>query len=197
MTARVLIGKMRNKLNDEASEWWSDDELLDDINTALSAVAVKLVQWQNTYEFTTLSGSAAYALPNDFMSPEWCEVGGVPTDILSKEKAYGYTGNAVICVFDGTEIILMPTPESTETVIVGYKGYKVYDFDDEIELNAVLTDALKMYALSLAYQKQPSEDALKKSGYFLKLYKDRVADVSKIASERVGTQRIRSTYQKV
>lgn len=193
-----MIVKLRSRLRDEAKEGWSDDELLDTVNLALSAISHDFMIWKRRWNTLTSSGVDTYSIPEDFMAPISLMVGGVIVPIKGIEYSLQDSSDAACAFIDINSLILYPMPTDEVEVILNY--HAVFQSDT---VNSVLkigiehVDTVMYYALSQALQKEASEDSLAKSKYYLSLYKDRIKVVAKITHQRRNTSGITSRFQRL
>lgn len=195
-----MIAKLRSRLRDELKEGWSDDELLDTVNLALSAIAHDFMIWKGRWNTLTSSGVDTYSIPEDFMAPISLIVNGVPTPIKGTEYALRDSSSNDACAFiDINSLILYPMPSVDDIpVILNYHGIQqCSDINSVLKIGLEHADTVMYYSLSQALQKEANEDSLAKSKHYLSLYKDRVKAVSKINHQRKNTSGITSRYQKV
>jgi hypothetical protein len=199
MTASELIAKVRSRLRDEAKEGWSDDELLDNLNMALSAMAHDLMLWKKRWETIASPGVDTYSIPEDFMAPISLLIGGVPIPIKGIEWALSNNSDQACGFIDFTSLILHPMPLGNENIILNYHAlFQCYTLMDAVNIGIEHLDTAMFYTMSQSLQKEPSEDAITKSKYYLDLYKNRIASVSKITHQRRNASgSTTSHYQRV
>jgi hypothetical protein len=198
MKASEMIVKLRSRLRDEAKEGWSDLELLDTVNLALSAISHDFMIWKKRWSTLTSSGVDTYSIPEDFMAPISLMVGGVIVPIKGVEYALQDGTDSTCAFIDINSLILYPLPMSEVNVILNYHAVFQSDTVDSIlKIGIEHVDTVMYYALSQALQKEASEDSLAKSKYYLSLYKDRIKVVAKITHQRRNTSGITSRFQKV
>lgn len=198
MRVDELIAKMRPRLRDEDAQWWSNDELHDNINIALAAIAHKLMPWKGRWNFITSSGVDTYSIPEDFMSPISLIVDGAMIPIKGAEYALSTSSEEACGFIDNDALILYPAPSGAMEVALNYHGInQTVTIADEIKLAPELIDTVMVYALSLSLQKQATEESLEQSKYYLNLYTSRCGDVVKVAHARRNSPRARSTYQRI
>ncbi|MDD2267473.1 hypothetical protein [Sulfuricurvum sp.] len=198
MNAAVLIGMMRSRLRDEAKEGWSDQELIDSINFALSAIAHRLLPWKSRYTFTAQIGIDTYPLPVDFMAPIALIYDGVMIPVKGNQWALSNDGNDQIAFLNGTALILTQVPDQEVEVSLNYHALiQIADISDELYIFPEIVDTVLFYALSLAIQKEPHEQSLAQSKYYMSLYESRCKDVSAVEAKRRSGITLKSTYQKV
>jgi len=199
MLASELIAKMRSRLRDETSEYWSDPELIDSINFALSAMAHRLMPWKGRYQFSIIDGIDTYALPVDYLAPISVVHDDGVYPILGTMQALHSSESGDPSVFiDNDAIIISPIPDVGTIVYVNYHALlQIDDAADTINISTAFIDTVLSYALSLALQKQSSEESLAQSKYYLQLYETRCADIAHVAHMRRNSTSIISRYQKV
>lgn len=198
MRANELIMEMRYRLRDEAKEGWSDEELLSSINLSLSAIARKLNLWKSRWVTSTIPYIDTYSIPEDFVSPISLVVGSEMIEIKGIEWALSHSGDTPCAFIDNDALILYPVPQEEIPILFNYKSLRrLNSVGDVVPLGDEYIDTALFYALSLAYQKQSSEESLTQSRYFLNLFKDQVADVRNASSQRQNGRTIKSRHQKV
>jgi len=198
MRGSELVVKMRSRLRDEAAEGWSDDELFDSINFALSAIASKLLPWKGRWSTVTIIGSDTYSIPEDFMAPISLYVDGNAVEIKGIEWAMSHDSSEEAAFIDLDSLILYPTPTSEVSLMLNYHASRTLEsLSDVLHITTEMVDTVLYYALSMALQKQANEESLSQSQYYLKLYHERCSDIAKITSQRRSATRIQSKFQKV
>lgn len=197
MTAADLIEKVRHRLLDTSKEGWSDPELLDNLNMALSAVASDLALWKRRWSTIASFGVDTYSIPEDFMAPISLFVGGKRVEIKATETALRSESNDPAAFIDLNSLIVYPMPKEGEEIALNYHATSRCDtLDDIVKVGYEHIDAVIFYTMSMSLQKDQSEEALPKSKHYLSLYKDRIKSVSKITQARRGGSTT-SRHQKV
>lgn len=197
MTASDVILKVRQRLIDESKEGWSDPELLDNLNMALSAVATDLMLWKRRWNTIASFGVDTYSIPEDFMAPISLYVNETPIEIKAIESALRSESDDPAAFIDLNSLILYPMPKDGDSIILNYHATSRCDkLEDVVKIGYEHLDAVIFYTMSMSLSKDQSETALPKSKHFLSLYKDRIKGVSKITQARRGG-RISSKHQKV
>ncbi len=197
MLCSKLIGKMRSRLRDEAKEGWSDAELLDSVNFALTAVASKLLPWKGRWVNETLIGVDTYSIPEDFMAPISLFINGKKVEIKGIEWSMSNEGPDTAAFIDMDSLIIYPMPIQAQQIVFNYHAKRlVTNINDALHISTEMEDTVLYYALSLAHQKQANEESLTQSRFYLNLYRERCGDISKITSQRRSSRTAKSTYQR-
>jgi hypothetical protein len=197
MLCSELIGKMRSRLRDEAKEGWSDAELLDSVNFALTAVASKLLPWKGRWVNETLIGVDTYSIPEDFMAPISLFINGKKVEIKGIEWSMSNEGPDTAAFIDMDSLIIYPMPTQAQQIVFNYHAKRlVTNINDALHISTEMEDTVLYYALSLAHQKQANEESLTQSRFYLNLYRERCGDISKITSQRRSSRTAKSTYQR-
>lgn len=198
MLARELIAKIRLRLRDEAKEGWSDDELIDMMNLSFSAIAHDFMLWKSRCVIVASSGVDTYSIPEDFMAPISLIVAGDMIPIYGIEQALRNQSEEVCGFIHANTLILNPEPAVGTEIILNYHSlYQCCSMDTKLQIGTEYMDTLIYYTMSQALQKEPTENALEKSKYFLQMYKDRVDVVSKISNQRRNSTAIKSSFQRI
>jgi hypothetical protein len=192
-----MITQIRYKLRDEASQQWSDDELLTNINFALSSMARKLRLWKNRFISMTSQGVDTYSIPDDFISPisvivdeKLIPIKGIEFSLSSPELNHP-------CAFiDNDALILFPLPTSEVQFILNYNSNRLLKSNNDVlAVTDEYLDTILFYALSMSYQKQLGPESLNQSKYFLGLYEKQVNELNEIATKRRSSRTIKSNFQ--
>lgn len=199
MTGLELIVDMRFRLRDDAKEGWSDEELKSSINFALSSIAHKLNPWKGVHASETIIGVDTYILPNNFMTPISVMIEGKSIPIKGIEWVMMHEAEVGACAYiNGKMLVIVPAPISATAFHVNYNArVKISDLSEELTIEDEWIDTVLYYALSLALQKEASEQSLDQSRYYLSLYKDRCKEVAKVAHDRRSSRVVQSKFQKV
>lgn len=199
MLASDVIAMIRSRLRDEAKEGWSDEELLSSLNLSLSAIAHRLMPWKARYSASTVIDQDTYMLPDDFMAPLALVYDGIIVEIKGIEWALSNYGSDVTTAFiDNNMMIISPTPRDVIGFDLNYHALiQVSALTDVLRIPTEMVDALLYYTLSLSLQKEPHEQSLAQSKYFLDLFEKRCEDTAKIAMKRHAGSHNKSNFQKV
>lgn len=195
-----MITQIRYKLRDEASQQWSDDELLSNINFALSSMARKLRLWKNRFTSMTSSGVDTYSIPDDFISPISVLLNGVLIPIKGIEFSLSLGDEITTpCAFvDNDALILFPMPNSEVEFTINYNSNRLLkSTGDMLAVTDEYIDTILFYALSMSYQKQLSPESLNQSKYFLSLYEKQVNELNEMATIRRSSRKIKSHFQAI
>lgn len=198
MRAYEMIAQLRKRLRDDDADGWSDDELLENINFSLSAIARKLSLWKNRFSRTTAVGVDTYSIPEDFMSPISMTYDGREIPIKGIEWALSSSSDDECVFIDNNALIIVPIPSSVVEFHLNYQANRlIKNGQDVLAISDEYVDTALYYALSLSYQKPASEESLTQSRYFLNLYKDNINDVKETAQKRRSSRTTKTNYQKV
>lgn len=197
MTASDVILKVRQRLMDESKEGWSDPELLDNLNMALSAVASDLMLWKRRWNTIASFGVDTYSIPEDFMAPISLFINDKAVEIKAIESALRSESDDPAAFIDFNSLILYPMPKVDDKIVLNYQAIsRCEEIEDVVKIGYEHLDAVIFYTMSMSLQKDQSETALPKSKHYLALYKERIRAVSKITQSRRGAN-VTSRHQKV
>lgn len=197
MKASDVIAKVRARLSDDDKKWWSDDELLDNLNMALSAIATDLMLWTRRWDSIASFGVDTYSIPEDFMAPISLIVDDSMIEIKPITAALRSDSDEPAAFIDMNSLILFPMPNGGERIVLNYHASSRCDTIDSImKIASEHVDSVIFYMMGLSLQKSPAEDSLGKSKYYTQLYKDRIRSIVQIATARRGGS-TRSRHQKV
>jgi len=201
----VLLN-IRSRLNDtdDTKYRWSDEELVDAINSSLSKISTALHIYTNTHIEKIVANQNRYKLPFNVVKVLSVDVGGYPATIKSLEwmeqnKNYIDDDNFFVC-FDRESFSLYPIKllevDMEVSVRYSYVG-KVYRLEDEIGLSDIFKDAIVFYAMHLALQVNTSEKNQNKSVYYLNLFNGEMMTLKSTVYGNKHSRNIVSKYKKV
>lgn len=198
MKASDVIAKVRQRLRDLDGKFWGDDELLDNLNMALSAIATDLSLWNGRWECIASSGVDTYSIPEDFMAPISLIINNEIVNIRAIDSAMRDNHSVTKAGFiNMSSLIIYPKPVGGEMIVLNYRAVNMCeDHESYLNVGNEHLDSVIYYVMSLSLQKAPAENAMEQSRYYLKLYKDRIASISQITNKRRGG-RAQSVFQKV
>ncbi len=149
-----LLVEIRDTLQDQQKTRWTDQELYRYLEQANRDIALR-IKPTNTKHIISVGDPLVSTFP-------------LPYEIIEVFEIHSQQPYKII---DATEIEF--PLKHTEEVLVDYYGYPtriVYGVTLEIEIEQDLADGLRFYALNRAYQKESSEENIRKAGYFFDEY---------------------------
>ena len=209
----VLVN-MRSRLNDtDSSKYrWSDEELIDMINSSLANLSRRLFLFTHEeivtiQEDTSTMGSGMinrYPLPNNCIRVIAININNQLATIksfewMSKNKNHIDHDNYFACM-DEQSFFLYPK----ELLLKDMKVEVTYNFieqintkKDNIPISLSAKNALTFYAMHLAHQITTSKESKGKSIYYLRLYDKEIEQIKELYYKNRHSKRLRSPFKKV
>jgi len=200
-----IVLKMRSRLNDKDSEKyrWSDEELIDCINSSLVEIETELNNTIHLKYIKTVENQNRYKLPKDTFDFITVRLENRVLDKKSliwheeniedaKDYTYYYTDEKSLYIHAPFII------EDDMELRLAYSYIEqVESIEDEIQMNIILKDALLFYALFLAYQVPTSDKNLKQESKYYSLYEIQIDKKRPLIFRNKHGKKIRSKYKKV
>ncbi|GEM_PF-4724191 len=189
-----IILQVRQKTgdNDYSDIKYSDNEIIDSINLALSSIAIECLCFNKDWLITPKDDVYVYPLPLDFLQFHSLTVNN--KKIL---QIGGITNNGIY--FDLNQIYFKNIDiKAKDAIILNYFHYeRVGNAGDSIYLPFGILDALIYHVLSLLYQNPISKEHINKSTYYLNLYDKSIMNIKSIIRSQFQQKNIISMYRKV
>ena len=202
-----LILGIRSRLGDTDAQKgyrWTDEELLDYINSSLAQISIQLLIFTDKEEIVLTQDTNRYELPPEMVKVISVNINSDPAIIKSFEwlennKNILDTNKIYVCM-DEESIYIYPIEniKVDEKLEIGYKYIlQAKDVDDNLNVSVLVKDAIIFYALHLAYQINTSEKNVAKSDKFLKLFDKQTMTIKSTFYANKHSKRIRSKYKRV
>jgi hypothetical protein len=196
MTQEDIYLAVRENLNDEKVENWSEESLLDKIRLAYLEVSKELLIYQKSIFFTHDGSVNPLPLPRDLIQIIGVFLNDKQIDIKSfvwatRHREHLTCRHVAISNYDGLRIL--PTPSASSQVEVVYQFTQtIYGKDVVLDLPELAKNALIFYALYLANLKETRKESISKSTHYLELYN---AEISKVKKDYFSFKNSKTYYQ--
>jgi len=182
--ANEIILFARSRLGDKDTKRWSDEELIDLINSSLSDISCKLEPFTHKEFIIIKKNQDRYKLPFNILRVLSVNYKNVPLSIKSFEYLMQNRHNIdSLCVcFDEQSFFLYPFEKFKvgEKIELYYKYIEqIKSKQDFINISVLVKKALEFHTLHLAYQVNTSEKNINKSNMYLNLY-DKTLETLKV-----------------
>lgn len=200
----VILGlKSRLGDTDSASPRYSDPEIIDAVNSALSHLSEELLCFRRTWFVPCADGVGRYELPGDFLrliSVKYKDE--IITDIESMEhRMTRRDGTADFGVsLDMQTVHIFPAENiEKEDVIELYYHYfeTVSDTRDTVSLPNSAKEAIVFYVLYLLYQNPIKKDGLKISAQYFQNYQMSLRALRSRVRMNAQSKNMQTAYRKV
>ena len=212
-TLATLRTKVRRKLDETSADFWSDNDIDDYLNQAYYYYwnwAIQ-AQYRQCLQSTTLNitaGTAEVALPSDFIKIRLLEKVASDRTIplrfnerYEEQNATSGVGTSTETVFSysfvGSNIVLQPTPQVTETgglkITYFYQPTELSDDADTPDLDDFHDNLLIQYAVVQAKEK---EEAIGNGGTDLAPFVMTLTKLEQSFKEIIETDSIQRFYAK-
>jgi len=193
-----IILPVRKKLADQDEKKWSNEELIDNINSSLIEICRDTLIFKNTIKIELFHEKPTYPLPNDFLSIIHATIKDENCDVKSYDyiqKNYLNIQDHTIAI-DGVRLHLYPT--SNKSMRFSYNYYiQIEEIEDNIELPLFTKNAIVFYVMHLAHQTQTSKNSHLKTKDYFSLYKAEINMIKETLLSNKNSKKVRTTYQKV
>ena len=200
----VVLG-IRSRLGDTdvAKQHYSDPEIIDAVNSALSHLSEELLCFRRTWLVPCLDGVGRYELPGDFLRLISVNYKGtLITEVesmehrMNREDGAGTPGVSL----DLQTIHLFPSEniKTGDVIELYYQYYETVNDDrDDIALPNVAKEAIVFFALSLLYQNPVKKAGIEKSNYYRRMYEVELQNLRSRVRMNAQSKKIRTPYIKV
>ncbi len=206
MKVNDIILSMRSRLNDTvpANYRWSDEELMDMINSSLSNLSRELFLFTHQEMFKVTEDENRYKLPHNCLKVISVNIDKQPVIIksfewMSQNKHYIDDDNFLVCM-DEQSFLLYPL----EMLKVGMNIELNYNFieqiilkTDDIPVSLMSKNALLFYSMHLALQVNTSDKNRDRSTHYMKLYDKEISQLRQTYYKNRHSKRLRSKFIKV
>lgn len=201
-----IILKMRSRLgdNDPSKQKWSDAELIDNINSALTQLSVSMLYATRTQKYIVTGTHNHFELPHNMARVVAITVNEERVTIKSFEwlqnnKQSLDKDTFTVCM-DDTSFFLYPLELLEDGLEVAfYYNYiqQINDVSETINLPIVLGDAILFYALHMSLQVNTSDKNTSKSTHYLNLYDRQVQIAGAALHKNKHSKRLTSKYKRI
>ncbi len=206
MQVNDILLSMRSRLNDTDSKKyrWSDEELIDMINSSLANLSRELYLFTHQEIYTIKENENRYKLPHNCIRVISVNIEDEPVTIKSFEwmtqnKNTIDDDNFYVCM-DEQSFFLYP-----QTLLqVGTKVEVNYNFveqvllkTDNIPISLMAKNALMFYAMHLAHQINTSKESTGRSIGYMRLYDKEIDQLRQLYYKNRHSKRLRSPFVKV
>lgn len=206
MQVQDILLAVRSRLNDTDFKKyrWSDEELIDMINSSLANLSRELFLFTDTEKYTIEDGINRYRLPYNCIRVISINIDNEPVTIKSFEWMSQNKNNldtkSFYTAMDEQSFFLYPIDllENIEEVEV------VYNFTEQVELKTddipialMAKNALLFYTMHLAHQINTSKESSGRSTHYMRLYDKEIEQLRELYYKNKHSRRLRSRFKKV
>ena len=202
--ANDILLAARSRLNDTDTKKyrWSDEELIDYINSSLADISKELECFTHKEHIYIKNRESRYRLPHDILRVLSVSIDDKPITIkgyeyMSKHKHDIYD----LCVyFDEQSFFLYPIEklEDGKKVEIDYKYIpQIEHKSDYIKISKLAKKAILFHTLHLAFQINTSEKNAGKSTHYLNLYDKEIATLRVTYFKNKHSKDIKQKFRKV
>lgn len=194
----------RSRLNDTDTKKyrWSDEELIDYINSSLADISKELECFTHQEHIYLNENEDRYRLPHDILRVLSVTIDEKPITIkgyewVSKNKHNIYD---LCAYFDEQSFFLYPISKfrDGQKVKIDYKYiFQVEHKSDYIKISKLAKKAILFHTLHLSYQINTSEKNAGKSTHYLNLYDKEIATLKVIYFKNKHSKDIKQKFRKV
>lgn len=200
MVASDLIGNLRLRLRDTKESNWTTDMLLECINTALQKVSRDLLLFKEESEYDISSTQKCYPLPNHKIRTISVSIDEKPIVFKSFDFVVANAdkiGSIIIAYETQDGISITNSPKKGRLKISYNTSRRIESEAESIPTPDFAEEALTLYSLYLANQREASEKSFTKSTTYLALYKEEIALVKAAINKNYFSKNITTDYQVV
>lgn len=201
-----IILKMRTRLgdNDPSKQKWSDAELIDNINSALTSLATSMLYATREQKYIVSGASNRFELPHNMARVVAITINNERVTIKSFEwlqnNKQSVSDDAFTVCMDDTSFFLYPLAllEDGLEIVFNYNYIQqINEVSEIIYLPILLSDAILFYAMHMSLQVNTSEKNANKSAHFLNLYERQVQMMSMTLHKNKHSKRLTSRYKRI
>ncbi|QDF28989.1 phage adaptor protein [Halarcobacter anaerophilus] len=206
MQANDILLAVRSRLNDTTAKAyrWSDEELIDMINSSLANMSGELLLFSHQEIYTIKENVNRYKLPEKCVKVISVNLDNQPViiksfDWMSRNKNTIDDDNYYVCM-DEQSFFLYPEKLLKEDmkVEVNYNFIEqVLTKKDNIPISLVAKNALLFYTMHLAYQIYTSDKNTGKSTHYLNLYGKEIIRLKALYYKNRHSRGLRTPFRKV
>lgn len=202
--ASEILAATRSRLNDiDSSKYrWSDEELIDYINSSLADLSKELECFTHKEYIYVKENTDRYRLPYDVLRILSVTINNQPIIIKGYEYITKNKHNIYdLCVYlDEESLFLYPISKVKvgEKVEIDYKYIAQIDqVSDEIKISKLAKKAILFHTIHLAYQINTNEKNSGKSTHYLNLYDKELSTLKIIFFKNKHSKDIKQKFRKV
>lgn len=197
-----IILHLRSRLSDVDAQKWSDEELIDLINSSLTDISKELEPFTHQEYIFVNENENRYRLPHNILRVLSVNIDDKPITIKSYEWLIQNKNNIDdICVcFDEQSFFLYPIERLSvgQKVEINYKYIEQVEFKkDFINISILAKKAIQFHALHLAYQIFTSEKNAGKSTHYLNLYDKELSTLRITYFKNKHSKKIKSKFRRI
>lgn len=206
MQVNDILLAVRSRLNDTDSKKyrWSDEELMDMINSSLANLSRELFLFSDIENYTVKDSENRYKLPYNCIKVITININNTPATIksfnwMSQNKHTIDDDNFYVCM-DEQSFFLYPI----DLLEDGIKIEVVYNFIEQIEsktdnisMSSVAKNALLFYTMHMAYQIYTSDKNAGKSTHYLNLYDKEIYMLRDLYYKNKHSKKLKSKFVRV
>lgn len=201
-----IILKMRSRLgdNEPTKQKWSDAELVDNINSALTSLAVSMLYATREQRYIVSGTNNRFELPENMARVVAITINDERVTIKSFEwlqnnKQSLGDDTFTVCM-DDISFFLYPLAllEDGLEIVFNYNYIQqINDVSETIYLPIILSDAILFYAMHMSLQVNTSEKNANKSAHYLNLYERQVQNMSIAIYKNKHSKRLTSRFKRI
>jgi hypothetical protein len=201
-----IILKLRSRLgdNEPSKQKWSDAELIDNINSALTQLAVSMIYSFKTQKYIVSRTNNRFELPYNIARIVAITIKDERATIksfqwLQNSKQRLKSDEFVVCM-DDISFFLYPLEllEDGVEILFDYNHIQqINDVSENIDMSIMLSDAILFYAMHMSLQVNTSEKNANKSLHYLNLFDKQVSTMSGVIYKNRHSKRLTSRYKRI
>ena len=199
-----IILKIRSRTQDKNGEKWSDEELIDAINSAYIKIAIDLLLFTDIKIITTIQDQFRYQLPYGLIRAMSYKLDGVQATIKSFEWVSNNDEELedydLIVYQDEKSFFIYPENiKSASKIKITYNYTETISSEDnELKIPMYSQNALLFYTMHLVHQVgNVSTKQVDKSMQYLGLYHQELISVKSTIARNKHSRNLKSKFQKV
>jgi len=179
MLVRELIAKVRDKLQDTDSTYWSDSEFIDLYNECKRYISAERKENPTTIQVITNSNNYVYKVNNVLRYISAKDNKGYVRELYPDDTTGDEVSSAIIV--QSYDTIYVNNPIDNEVI-----NLKVISFPNEDNLNDAIRmgdeEAYTYFILSKSYEKDTDMEQFQKAQYFWSMFEGALKSVKKNSS---------------
>lgn len=202
--ANDILLAARSRLNDTDTKKyrWSDEELIDYINSSLADISKELECFTHKEHIYIKNRESRYRLPHDILRVLSVSIDDKPITIKGYEWVLKNKHNIYdLCAyFDEQSFFLYPIGKfkDDDKVKIDYKYiFQIEHKSDYIKISKLAKKAILFHTLHLSYQINTSEKNAGKSTHYLNLYDKEIATLRVTYFKNKHSKDIKQKFRKV
>lgn len=201
-----IILKIRSRLgdNEPTKQKWSDAELVDNINSALTSLAVSMLYATREQKYIVSGTTNRFELPENMARVVAITINDERVTIKSFEwlqnNKQSLSDDVFSVCLDDTSFFLYPLAllEDGLEIVFNYNYIQqINDASETIDLPILLSDAILFYAMHMSLQVNTSEKNANKSAHYLNLYERQVQNMSIAIYKNRHSKRLTSRFKRI